>query len=150
VSAPAARAAEQAAPRHRRLGIALVVISAAQLMVMLDLTIVNVALPSIQRSLGFSVANLEWVVTAYVLAFGGLLLLEGRTGDLYGRLLMFVTGVLIFAGASLAGGLATTQAWLITARTVQGVGAAIASPTALALVATTFRKGRERNRAMAV
>jgi MFS family permease len=132
------------------LGIALVVISAAQLMVMLDLTIVNVALPSIQRSLGFSVANLEWVVTAYVLAFGGLLLLEGRTGDLYGRLLTFVTGVLIFAGASLAGGLATTQAWLITARTVQGVGAAIASPTALALVATTFRKGRERNRAMAV
>ena len=151
MSAPEARAtAELAAPRHRHLGLALAIISAAQLMVMLDLTIVNVALPSIQRSLGFSTTNLEWVVTAYVLAFGGLLLLGGRTGDLFGRRRMFVIGVLVFAAASLAGGFATTQAWLIAARAIQGVGAAIASPTALALVATTFPEGQPRNRAMAV
>ncbi|MGO8683531.1 MAG: MFS transporter [Thermoleophilia bacterium] len=150
MSALGSRSSGLAAPRHRHLGLALAIISAAQLMVMLDLTIVNVALPSIQRALRFSPANLEWVVTAYVLAFGGLLLLGGRTGDLFGRRRMFIIGLLLFAGASLAGGFATTQAWLIAARAIQGIGAAIASPTALSLVAATFPEGHERNRAMAV
>lgn len=133
---------------HHRL--ALVVIATAQLMVMLDLTIVNIALPSMQRELHFTTTNLTWVIDAYVLAFGGLLLLGGRTGDVFGRRRMFVVGIGLFAASSLFGGLATGQAWLITARAVQGVGAAIASPTALALVATTFKEGAERNRAMAV
>ncbi len=136
-----------ARPRHR---LALVVIAAAQLMVMLDLTIVNIALPSIQRELHFSTANLTWVIDAYVLVFGGLLLLGGRTGDLFGRRRMFLVGVGLFSFASLLGGLATTGAWLIAARAIQGAGAAVASPTALALVATTFDEGPERNRAMAV
>ena len=134
-------------PHHR---LALVVIAAAQLMVMLDLTIVNIALPSMQRELHFSATNLTWVVDAYVLVFGGLLLLGGRTGDLFGRRRMFSVGIAAFAAASLAGGLATDQAWLIAARAVQGIGAAIASPTALSLVVTTFEEGAPRNRAMGV
>ncbi len=138
----------QHARHHHRL--ALVVIATAQLMVMLDLTIVNIALPSMQRELHFSATNLTWVIDAYVLVFGGLLLLGGRTGDLFGRRRMFAIGIAVFAAASLAGGLATDQAGLIIARAFQGVGAAIASPTALALVATTFDEGTERNRAMAV
>ena len=149
VSAPTAGTAS-AAPRGRGLGPALAVIATAQLMVMLDLTIVNIALPSIQRELHFSSANLTWVIDAYVLVFGGLLLLGGRTGDLFGRRRMFVLGVGLFSAASLAGGLATTQSMLIAARAVQGIGAAIASPTALALVATTFPDGPARHRAMAV
>jgi EmrB/QacA subfamily drug resistance transporter len=128
----------------------LVVIAAAQLMVMLDLTIVNIALPSIQRELGFSSANLTWVIDAYVLVFGGILLLGGRAGDLFGRRRMFAFGIALFTLASLIGGLATDQAWLIVARAVQGVGAAIASPTALSLIAVTFEEGAERHRAMAV
>ena len=134
-------------PHHR---LALVVIAAAQLMVMLDLTIVNVALPAIQHELGFSTTNLSWVIDAYVLVFGGLLLLGGRVGDIFGRRRMFIAGVALFALASLLGGLATSQAWLIAARALQGIGAATASPTALALVATTFDEGPERHRAMAV
>jgi EmrB/QacA subfamily drug resistance transporter len=136
------------APRH--LGVALAVIGTAQLMVVLDASIVNVALPSIQRALHFGGANLEWVINAYTLAFGGLLLLGGRTGDLFGRRRMFGIGVGLFTVASLLGGLATSQAWLIAARAAQGVGGAIASPTALSLVAANFREGRERNRAMGV
>jgi EmrB/QacA subfamily drug resistance transporter len=139
-----------AAGSERPHRLALVVIAAAQLMVMLDLTIVNVALPAMQRALHFSSTDLTWVINAYVLVFGGLLLLGGRTGDLFGRRRMFVVGVAAFATASLVGGLATDQAWLISARAVQGIGAAIASPTALALVASTFEEGHERNRAMAV
>ncbi len=138
-----------AAPR-RGLGPALVVIATAQLMVMLDLTIVNIALPSVQRELHFSSTNLTWVIDAYVLVFGGLLLLGGRTGDLFGRRRMFVVGIGLFTAASLAGGLATSQLWLISARSIQGIGAAIASPTALALVATTFPEGSPRHKAMAV
>ena len=103
-----------AAPRH--LGIALLVIAFAQLMVVLDTTIVNVALPSIQRALRFSPTDLEWVINGYSLAFGGLLLLGGRAGDLFGRRRMFIAGVLLFAAGSLAGGLATTSWWLIAAR----------------------------------
>ncbi len=135
---------------HERHRLALVVIAAAQLMVMLDMTIVNVALPTIQRDLHFSTTNLTWVIDAYVLVFGGLLLLGGRTGDIFGRRRMFSIGIALFAVASLLGGVATSQGWLIAARAVQGIGAAIASPTALALVATTFDEGAERHRAMAV
>ncbi len=135
--------------RERR-GVALAVIATAQLMVMLDMTIVNVALPTIQRALHFSTTNLSWVIDAYVLVFGGLLLLGGRAGDIFGRRRMFLIGIALFAGSSLLGGLAASQGWLIAARALQGVGAAIASPTALALVATTFPEGTERHRAMAV
>ena len=133
--------------RHR---LALAVIAAAQLMVMLDLTITNVALPSIQQSLHFTTTNLAWVIDAYVLVFGGLLLLGGRVGDIFGRRRMFFVGIGLFALSSLLGGLATTQGLLIASRALQGVGAAIASPTALALIAVTFAEGSARNRAMAV
>src|SRR5580698_11578617 len=122
----------------RRLGIALVVIAAAQLMVVLDASIVNVALPHIQRALGFSGSGLEWVVTAYAVTFGGLLLLGGRAGDLLGRRRVFIAGLMLFSAASLAGGFATSQAWLLAARAVQGAGAAIIAPTALALITTNF------------
>ena len=135
-------------PRH--LGLALVVIAAAQLMIVLDATIVNVALPEMQRALGFSGASLAWIVTAYSLAFGSLLLLGGRLGDLYGRRRIFIIGVLVFSTASLVGGFATSEWWLLTARAVQGAGAALAAPTALALIATTFPAGVARNRALGV
>ncbi|HZT66320.1 MAG TPA: MFS transporter [Acidimicrobiales bacterium] len=134
----------------RHPGLALAVISCAQLMVILDATIVNVALPTIHRALHFSAASLEWLITAYALTFGGLLLFGGRTGDLYGKRRMFMVGIAIFAGASLLGGFATDQAWLIITRGLQGVGGAIASPTALSLVAVNFAEGRERNRAMGI
>jgi EmrB/QacA subfamily drug resistance transporter len=136
--------------RDRRLGLALLVIATAQLMVVLDATVVNVALPHIQRALGFSGSGLEWVINAYALAFGGLLLLGGRAGDLLGRRRMFVVGLLLFSAASLAGGFATSQAWLLTARAVQGAGGAIVAPAALSLIATTFPEGRPRSRAMGV
>jgi EmrB/QacA subfamily drug resistance transporter len=128
----------------------LAVIATAQLMVVLDLTIVVVALPHIQAALGFSGSNLEWVVNAYAVAFGGLLLLGGRAGDLLGRRRILVAGLLVFSLASLLGWLATGQAWLIAARVVQGAGAAMAAPTALSLIAVTFPEGRPRNRAVAV
>src|SRR5579862_670158 len=140
---------DQASAPSRR-GLALVLISAVQMMVILDGTIVNIALPSIQRELHFSSSGLEWVIAAYALAFGGLLLLGGRSGDLFGRRRMFVIGVAIFTGASLLGGLAPNSAMLIAARVAQGVGGAIASPTALALIQSTFPEGRERARAMGV
>jgi EmrB/QacA subfamily drug resistance transporter len=133
-----------------RLGLALVVIATAQLMVLLDATIVNVALPHIQQALGFSGSGLEWVVNAYALAFGGLLLLAGRAGDLLGRRRVFIAGLLLFSAASLAGGFATSQAWLLAARAVQGAGAATIAAAALALIATTFPEGPPRNRAMGV
>jgi EmrB/QacA subfamily drug resistance transporter len=135
---------------HRRLGLALFVIATAQLMVVLDAAIVNVALPHIQRALGFSGSGLEWVVTAYAVTFGGLLLLGGRSGDLLGRRKIFITGLLLFSAASLLGGFATTGAWLLAARAAQGVGGAMVAPTALALITTTFPEGPSRNRAMGV
>ena len=134
----------------RRLGLALAVIATAQLMVVLDATIVNVALPHIQTALHFSGTNLEWVVNAYALAFGGLLLLGGRSGDLLGRRRIFIAGILLFSLASLLGGFATSEAWLLTARVVQGIGGAFAAPTALSLIAVTFPEGPPRNRAMGV
>jgi EmrB/QacA subfamily drug resistance transporter len=146
-----ARRTLTAAPSRRvHPAIALVVIAGAQLMVVLDVTIVNVALPHIQSGLGFSRTSLTWVISAYTLAFGGLLLLGGRAGDILGRRRMFVVGVSLFAGASLLGGFATSEAWLIAARTLQGVGAAIAAPNGLALLSTTFAEGPERNRAFGV
>ncbi|WP_262387145.1 MFS transporter [Streptomyces sp. TRM49041] len=131
-------------------GIALVVIASCQLMVVLDITIVNIALPHIQRSLDFSTTGLSWVINAYTLAFGGLLLLGGRTGDILGRRRMFMSGVALFVLASLLGGLAQNSGQLLAARALQGVGGAIASPTALALISTTFREGPARNRAFGV
>jgi EmrB/QacA subfamily drug resistance transporter len=133
-----------------RLGLALVVIASAQLMVVLDATIVNVALPHVQRALGFSGNGLEWVVNAYAVTFGGLLLLGGRAGDRLGRRRVFVAGLLLFSAASFAGGFATSQAWLLTARAVQGAGGAVIAPTALSLITTNFPEGPPRNRAMGV
>lgn len=129
---------------------ALLVIASCQLMVVLDITIVNIALPHIQSALHFSTTSLAWVVNAYTLTFGGLLLLGGRTGDILGRRRVFMFGVVLFAVASLLGGLAQNPGELLAARALQGVGGAIASPTALSLVSTTFKEGPERNRAFGV
>lgn len=134
----------------RNLNLALVVIALAQLMVVLDVAIVNVALPSIQRELHFAATDLEWVVNAYAIAFGGLLLLGGRAGDLFGRRRMFVVGAMMFSAGSMAGGLAGSPAFLIAARAAQGIGAAILAPTALSLLAATFSQGAQRNRALGV
>jgi EmrB/QacA subfamily drug resistance transporter len=150
VQAAAADTRPGGAAPPRRLGLALAVIATAQLMVVLDASIVNIALPHIQNALHFSGTNLEWVVNAYTLAFGGLLLLGGRSGDLLGRRRIFIAGILLFSLASLAGGFATDQTWLLTARAIQGIGAAFAAPTALSLIAVTFPEGPPRNRAMAV
>src|SRR3954447_1543646 len=136
--------------RTQHLGWALVLICIAQLMVVLDATIANIALPYIGKDLHMSGTNLTWIVTGYSLAFGGLLLLGGRLGDLYGRRRVFMIGLTVFAVASLLGGLATSEALLLGARGLQGLGAAIASPAALALITTTFPAGRERNRAFSV
>jgi EmrB/QacA subfamily drug resistance transporter len=144
------RAAPGATATQRHLGLALIVLATAQLMVVLDATIVNVALPRIQSALGFSGSGLEWVVNAYALTFGGLLLLGGRAGDILGRRKVFIAGIILFSAASLLGGFATTQAWLLAARALQGVGGAIVAPTALSLVTTTFPEGPPRNRAMGV
>lgn len=140
------------APSHatRNGALALAVICVAQLMVVLDATVVNVALPSIREDLDFSRENLTWVVTAYSLAFGGLLLFGGRTGDLFGRRRMFMIGIAIFSVASLVGGFANGEAMLIIARAAQGLGGAIAAPTALALLATTFTEPAARARAFGV
>src|SRR5260370_14212175 len=119
-------------------------------MVVLDGTIVNVALPHVQNALHFSNSNLAWILNAYALVFGGLLLLGGRSGDLLGRRRIFITGILVFAAASLLGGFATDQAWLLSARALQGVGAAMAAPPALSLIAVTFPEGPPRNRALGV
>ncbi|HXH79799.1 MFS transporter [Nocardioides sp.] len=144
---PEAVAAPQ---RELNLGWALVLISIAQLMVVLDATIANIALPYIQKDLDISDANLSWIVTGYALAFGSLLLLGGRLADLYGRRRIFIIGLVVFAIASLLGGLATNEPLLLAARGLQGLGAALASPAALALITTTFPAGPARNRAFAV
>src|SRR5688572_1122492 len=131
-------------------GLALALLAMTQFIVVLDASIVNVALPSIGRDLNFSQGDLSWVVNAYTLVFGGFLLLGGRAADLLGRRRVFMTGLLVFAAASLAGGLATTDIQLIVARAVQGLGAAILSPAALSLVTTMFAEGAERNRALGI
>ncbi|HEY7620386.1 MAG TPA: MFS transporter [Solirubrobacteraceae bacterium] len=129
---------------------ALAVVALAQFMVVLDVTIANVALPAIRSDLGFSADGLQWVINAYTLAFGGLLLLGGRTADLLGRRRMFFAGLGLFAGASLVAGLAGSPGMLVAARSIQGIGGALLSPAALAIVTVTFAPGRERNLALGV
>ncbi len=141
-----ARAAEQ----DRRRWIALAVIVAAQFMVVLDVAIVNVALPTIKTDLHFSQENLQWVVTAYSIFFGGLLLLGGRMADLLGRRRLFMTGLAIFTVFSLLDGLAWSEGSLIAFRAMQGLGAALLSPAALSILTTTFAEGRDRNRALGI
>src|ERR1700750_690940 len=130
--------------------LALALLAAAQVVVVLDAAIVNVALPSIGDALHFNQDALSWVVNAYTLTFGGFLLLGGRMADLIGRRRMFIIGLVVFAGASLAGGLAQSDVWLVAARAVQGLGAALVSPAALSIITTIFREGAERNRALGV
>jgi MFS family permease len=139
-----------AARRGHHPGLALAVIATSQLMVVLDATIVNVALPTISTALKFSYTNLTWVLNAYTLTFGGLLLLGGRAGDILGRRRVFIFGIALFTFASCLGGFATASWWLLAARALQGVGGAIASPTALSLITTNFEEGHERNRAFGV
>src|SRR6187399_463511 len=129
---------------------ALILLCVAQFIVVLDASIVNVALPSIGKGLDFSQANLPWVVNAYVLTFGGFLLLGGRLADLLGRRRVFIAGLLVVAAASLAAGFSANEGQLIAARAAQGLGAAIISPAALSIVTTTFRDGAERNKALGV
>jgi EmrB/QacA subfamily drug resistance transporter len=130
--------------------LALALLAAAQFVVVLDASIVNVALPSIGKDLNFSQDDLSWVVNAYVLVFGGFLLLGGRLADLLGRRRLFLSGLILFAAASLAGGLAQSAGMLVAARAVQGLGAALLSPAALSLVTVLFAEGSERNKAMGV
>src|SRR5919198_1615856 len=132
----------------RRKWFALALLLGVQFMVVLDIAIVNVALPSIQVDLGFSQENLQWVVSAYALLFGGFLLLGGRIADLVGRRRVFVVGLVAFTGASLLSGLAWSEGALIGARAFQGLGAAIIAPAALAILMTTFSEGKERNTAL--
>jgi EmrB/QacA subfamily drug resistance transporter len=135
-------------PRAKNL--ALMLLAMTQFVIVIDASIVNIALPSIGRALSFSQTDLSWVVNAYTLTFGGFLLLGGRLADLMGRRRMFIVGLLVFSAASLAGGLAQSEPWLIAARAVQGLGGAIVSPAALSIITTTFADGEERNRAFGV
>src|SRR6266545_626588 len=129
---------------------ALAVVGTAFFMTILDVSIVNVALPSIGKDLDFSRENLQWVITAYAIVFGGFLLLGGRSADLLGRRRVFMVGVALFTIASLVCGLAGSEGMLIGARAVQGLGAAIISPAALSIVTTSFTEGAERNKALGV
>ncbi len=143
------RPSRRTALRDRR-GLALAIVLGAQLMIILDMTVVNIALPSIARGLHFSPEGLSWVLNAYTLTFGGLLLLGGRAGDILGRRRVFGAGIMLFTAASLAGGLAQSAGWLLAARAAQGVGGAIASPAVLAMVTASFADGRERARALGI
>jgi EmrB/QacA subfamily drug resistance transporter len=135
-------------PRAKNL--ALLLLAMTQFVIVIDASIVNIALPSIGRALSFSQTDLSWVVNAYTLTFGGFLLLGGRLADLMGRRRMFMVGLVVFSAASLAGGLAQSEPWLIAARAVQGLGGAMVSPAALSIITTTFAEGGERNRALGV
>jgi EmrB/QacA subfamily drug resistance transporter len=141
-------AAERAADRRRWLALAVIV--AAQFMVVLDVAIVNVALPSIKTDLNFSQESLQWVITAYSILFGGVLLLGGRLADLLGRRRLFAAGLTLFTVSSLLDGLAWSEGSLIAFRSLQGLGAAVLSPAALSILTTTFREGRERNTALGI
>jgi len=132
----------------QRKWLALALLLGVQFMVVLDIAIVNVALPSIQKDLGFSERNLQWIVSAYALLFGGLLLLGGRVADLLGRRRLFIGGLVVFTAASLASGLAWSEGVLIGARALQGFGAALITPAALSILTTTFTEGKERNTAL--
>jgi EmrB/QacA subfamily drug resistance transporter len=135
-------------PRGKNL--ALLLLAMTQFVIVIDAAIVNVALPSIGTQLHFARTDLSWVVNAYTLTFGGFLLLGGRLADLLGRRRMFMLGLVVFSGASFAGGIAQSEEWLIAARAVQGLGAAIVSPAALSIITTTFAEGAERNRALGI
>src|SRR5947208_10621711 len=139
-----------AEPRDRRRWAALAIIVAAQFMVVLDVAIVNVALPSIRTDLHFSQESLQWVITAYSIFFGGVLLLGGRLADLLGRRRLFMVGLALFTVSSLLDGLAWSETSLIVFRSLQGLGAALLSPAALSILTTTFREGRERNLALGI
>ena len=139
-----------AAPPGNTKWLALALLAMTQFVIVLDASIVNVALPSIGRALDFNQDDLSWVVNAYTLTFGGFLLLGGRLADLVGRRRIFIFGLILFSAASLLGGLAQSDIWLIAARATQGLGAAIISPAALSLVTTMFAEGSERNRALGV
>jgi EmrB/QacA subfamily drug resistance transporter len=139
-----------AASPSSRAGVALAVMLSAQLMIILDATVVNIALPHILTSLHFSPTSLSWVINGYTLTFGGLLLLGGRAGDILGRRRMFLAGIGLFTLASLAGGLATSAGLLLAARAVQGAGGALAAPAVLALIVSGFPEGRERTRALGI
>src|SRR3954463_15202556 len=130
-------------PARRANAMVLAIILACYLMIVLDVSIVITALPKIHRDLGFSPTGLSWVQNAYALTFGGLLLLGARAGDILGRRRVFVVGIALFTAASLAAGLAQSSGWLLTARAVQGLGAAIAAPSSLALLTTSFPEGQE-------
>lgn len=150
-SAPPTTAGTLSAPPHpARLGTVLLVIVTAYLMVGVDSTVVNVALPDIQRGMRFSRTGLSWVLNAYTLAFGGLLLLGGRVGDILGRRRTLTAGVLLFALSSLLGGLAAEGGWLLAARALQGIGAALIAPSTLALITTNFPEGPRRHHALSV
>jgi EmrB/QacA subfamily drug resistance transporter len=135
-----------APPRRRRLALALILTAA--FMVVLDFSIVNVALASIEREFGFSASAVQWIVTGYAIAFGGLLILGGRAADMFGRRRMFMAGLAVFSAASLAGGLAHDPVLLVTSRVVQGAGAALIAPSALSLITTGFAEGPQRTRAL--
>ena len=143
--APTRRATSHASNPNLVLGLIL----AAYLMIILDISVIITALPEIHTALHFSSTGLSWVQNAYTLTFGGLLLLGARAGDILGRRRVFMAGIALFSTASLVAGLAQSAGWLLTARAVQGVGAAIAAPSTLALLTTTFREGTERTRALA-
>src|SRR5438874_9826775 len=136
--------------QNRKRWLALAVIVAAQFMVVLDVAIVNVALPSIKTDLHFNQENLQWGITAYAILFGGALLLGGRLADLLGRRRLFVAGILLFTVSSLLDGLAWSESSLIAFRSLQGLGAALLSPAALSILTTTFEEGRERNIALGI
>src|SRR3954470_21388789 len=135
---------------ERRKWLALALLSAVQFMVVLDIAIVNVALPSIKTDLGFSQENLQWVISAYAILFGGVLLLGGRLADLLGRRRLFVSGLAVFAASSLLCGIAWSEASLIGFRALQGLGGALLAPAALSLLMTTFAEGRDRNLALGI
>jgi EmrB/QacA subfamily drug resistance transporter len=141
---------ENTAGQETNRWLVLVLVCLAQFMVILDATIVNVALPSIQADLDFTQGDLQWVINSYTLVFGGFLLLGGRAGDLFGRKRLFLAGVVVFSVASLLNGLAQSGEMLIIARALQGLGAALVSPAALSIVTTTFAEGEERGKALGV
>jgi EmrB/QacA subfamily drug resistance transporter len=140
----------ESAKKNPHLTATLILCCLAQFMVILDVSVVNVALPSIHKALHFSESGLQWVVNAYTVTFAGFLLLGGRAADLVGRRIVFVLGLLLFAAASLAGGFATSQGMLIAARLVQGLGGAVIAPASLSILTTTFTEPRERNRAVGI
>jgi EmrB/QacA subfamily drug resistance transporter len=150
IPGPPAVAPTRSGPRHTNPWLILVIACMAQFMVVLDATVVNVALPSIQRGLHFSPSSLQWVVNAYTLMFGGFLLLGGRASDLLGRKRLFMAGVVLFSGASLLNGLAQSSGMLIAGRGVQGLGGALVSPAALAIITTTFTDQAERTKALGI